>query len=340
MILFAGSQALTGRTEAAGQSSDKTGDTSVIPGNASLHSQPTAHTPIKGVTDAIANATFSQSRAAAAELGTEEDTLIAQTSSRTDQPGSRPLLPGLPVEEVVELEDVSDQALPVHTSAAKASNTTDTLHNPGSVRPASTQATGSANLTGANSSIDAAAAADFTNLPSSASKAFSLADQRAAEAAQDKAEQRMSQRARSPTLPKRTAVHGQKPDKQAYTLEDEVEAELTDRQNRRSASTGTTGIGAASAKTARYADGQLITDGVSPELAELNEEYDNDLTPFSSRAQAEHKTALGGSTAGSHTSGRDSFPASAHSTETGQRLGDDDERNLQAAQGTNFQSGQ
>ena len=327
---------------------------SATPGNASLQGQPAAHTSIKGVTGAIANATdaaSSLSRAAAAELGTEEDTVTAQTSSRTNRSASSPLLPGLPDNEgSLELEDVSDHASPFHssasrTAAAKASNTTNTLQHLGSEWPASTSATGSANPTGANSSTDAvdaaAAAAALSNPTGSASKAASLADLRAAEAAQDKAEQRMSQQASSLTQPKGTAVNTQKPSKQPNTLEDDSDAELTEVQNRLSTSTGAAGTGAASAKTARYADGQLITSGVNPsELAELKEEYDNYVNPTSNRAQAEHKTALGGSSAGSHTSGRGPFPTSTHSTQAGQRLGDDDEYNPHAALGTNFQSGQ
>ena len=347
-------QGLTGKTENAGPSSDTTGDataaSNATPGNASLQGQPAAGTSVKG---AIANATdaaSSLSRAAAAELGTEEDTLTAQTSSRTNRSASIPLLPGLPDNEgALELKDVSDHASPFHssasrTAAAKASNTTNTLQHLDSEWPASTSATGSANSTGANSSTDAvdaaaaaAAAAALSNPTGSASKAASLADLRAAEAAQDKAEQRMSQQASSLTQPKGTAVNTQKPSKQPY----ESDAELTEVQNRLSTSTGAAGTGAASAKTARYADGQLITSGVNPsELAELKEEYDNYVDPTSNRAQAEHKIALGGSSAGSHTSGRGPFPASTHSTQAGQRLGDDNEDNPQAALGTNFQSGQ
>ena len=269
----AGMQGLTGTTEPAGQSSGTTADTAadsnVTSGNASIQGQSAAHTPIRGVTGAIANATdavSSLSRAAAAELGTEGGSITAQTGSRTNQSAS-PLLPGL---------------------------------------------------------------------PDSASKAASLANQRAAEAAQDKAEQRTSQQASTLTQPNGTAVNAQELNKQPHMLEDEVDAELIDLQNRHNASTATAGIGA---KTARYADGQLITHIMSPsELAELHEEHDKYVDPTSGRAQAQHKTALG---AGSHTSGRGSFPASTHSTQTGQLLGDDGaEYNPQAALGTNFQSGQ
>ena len=348
-------QGLTGRTELDEQSSGTAGDataaTSATPGNASLQGRPAAHTPGKGVKGAIANATdavFSLSRAAAAELGTEEDTLTAQTSSRTNGSASSPLLPGLPDDgKALELEDVSDQALPTHTSAsrtaaAKTSNTTNTLQRSGSVQPASTQAMGTSSLTGTN--ISTVAAAALANPTRSASKAASLADQRAAEAAEDKVEQRMSQRASSLTQPKGTgtAVNAHKPKKQPHMFEDEVDAELTDLQTRRNASAGTAGIGAASAKTARYADGRLTTHGMNPsELTELNEEYDNYVDPTSSRAQTQHKTALGGSTAGSHNNGRGALPASAHTTQTGQLLEDgNDEYNPQAALGTNFQSGQ
>ena len=302
----AGLQGLTGTTDLAVQSSgttaNTTADSNITSGDASLQGRPAAHTPIKGVTGAIANATdavVSLSQAAAAELGTEEGT----------------------------------------------ANTTNTLQHSGSVWPAYTQATGSANLTGTNSSTDAvaAAAAALANPTGSASKAASLADERAAEAAQDKAEQRMSQQASSLTQPKGTAANAQKPNKQPHTLEDEVDAEFLVMQNRRDASAGTAGIGAASAKTARYADGQLTTHGMSPsELAELNEEHDNFVDPTWSRAQAQHKTALGGSTAGSHTSGRGAFPADTHRTQTGQLLGNEDDAddfNPQAAL-TNFQSGQ
>ena len=352
-------QGLTGRAELDGQSSGATGDataaSNATSGSASLQlGRPTAHTHSKGVTGAIANATdaiSSLTRAAAAELGTEEDTFTAQASSRTNRSASSPLLPGLPDDQAaIELKDVSDLALPTNTSAgrtaaAKPSNTTNLLQRSGSVQPASTQATGTANLTGTSSSTDAvAAAAALANPTGSAAKAASLADQRAAEAAEDKPEQRTSQRASSLTQPKGTgaAVTAHKPKKLPHLLEDEVDAELTDPQTTRSANAGAAGIGAASAKTARYADGQLTTHGMSPsELAELNQEYDNYIDPTSSRAHAQHKTALGASTAGSHANGRGALPAGAHSTRTGQLLEDgEDGYNPQAALGTNFQSGQ
>lgn len=334
-------QGVTGKTELAGNSSSTPGGTvnasSATSGSASVLGRPPAHTATQGVTGAIANATdavFSLSRAAAAELGTEEDTLTSQTSNRFNQSARSPLLPGLSDdEELVELEDEGNKAHPVHasgshTAAAQASNTTHMLQHSGSVQPASTQASGSAGLTGTHSSNHTVATTGLANPNGTASTAVSLADQRAAEMAQDKAEQRASQQAGGLTQPKGSGFSAHKPKTQAQALEDEADAQQNSLQNKHNSSTGT-------AKTARYADGQLIVGGVNPSE---NEELNN---YGSLRAQAQHKTASGGAAAGSHSSGRSgALPAGAHSSQTGQLLGDEGDYNPQAALGTNFQSGE
>ena len=275
----------------------------------------------KGVRGAIANATdgvLSISRAAAAELGTEEDTLIAPMGSRTNQSARNQQLPGLPeYEEALELEDVYTRATPSRASASRvAADKASSITNPlpsANARPAGTQAVGSASagLPGTNSSTDATALASSKG---NASKAASLADQRASEEAQDEEEQRTNQQVTAGSL---TQPKG--------------------------SSTSTAGTGATSAKTARYADGQLTTHGVTPsKLTELDEDFVDSTyaDPAQSRAQAEHKTALGGFTAGGQSSSRDDLPASARYTQTDQLLGDDGDYNPQAALGTNFQSGE
>lgn len=332
---------VTGKTELAGNSSSTSGGavnaSNATPGSASVLGRPAAHTATQGVTGAIANATdavFSLSRAAAAELGTEEDTLTAQTSGTFNQSARSPLLPGLSDDEDA-LEEVYNKAHAAHgsashTAAAKGSNTTNLLQRSGSVQPASTQATGSAGSTGTHSSNHTVAAAGLTNPKGSASTAVSLADQRAAEVAQDIAKQRASQQAGSLTQPNRSGFGAYKPKTQA--LEDEADAGQSSLQNRHKSSTGTSA--AASAKTARYADGQLVVGGMNPSEDEEPNIYGDP------GAQAQHKTALGGAAAGSHSSGRSALPTGVHSTQPGQLLGDGGKYNPQAALGTNFQLGE
>lgn len=336
-------QGVAGNIELAGNSSSTPGGTvnasSATLGGASVLDRPAGHTATQGVTGAIANATdavSSLSRAAAAELGTEEDTLTAHTSGRVNQSARSTVLPGLSDdEEAIELENVGTEATAAdasasHTAAAKASNATHMLQRSGSVQPASAEATGSAGLAGTHSSNHTAAAAGSANPRGSASTAVSLADQKAAEVAQDRAEQRASQQqAGSLTQPEGSGVSAHKPKTQAQALEDEADAEQDSLQHRHNSSTG-------AAKTARYADGQLIVGGINPSE---NEDPNNFADPG---AQAHHKTAPGGAAAGSHShsSGRSALPAGAHSTQTGQMLGDEDEYNPQAVSGTNFQSGE
>lgn len=132
------------------------------------------------------------SRAAAAELGTEDDALAAQTGSKSSQSASKQQLPyPLEYEGGLELDDMHNDA-----SADRASNITGMLSSAGGARPAATQAgdhSGTASLTGTNSSTGAVVAAALANPKGSASKAASLAGQRATE--QDEAERRVSQQA-------------------------------------------------------------------------------------------------------------------------------------------------
>lgn len=140
-------------------------------------------------------------RAAAAELGTEEDAFTAQTSSNSGQSARKqPLLSDLSVDEA-DLEDFYTTALPANASASstaadKASSTTGTLPTAGA-RQTATQAgdSASAHVTGTNSSTDAVVAAALANPKGSASKAATAASQRAAEEEQEEAEWRVRQQA-------------------------------------------------------------------------------------------------------------------------------------------------
>lgn len=355
------------------ESSSTTGNaaqaTSAASAHTSVQGRPAAQRPVKsskGTTTNTADPASSlSSRAAAAELGTESDSLTAQKSSKVARPASTQHLPGLADEEggleLVDYEDSPPSGTSVSRSAVDKAHSTTAGSSTGTSSSAlpSGRATAqagqtarpvSASTTGSNSSTDAVVAAALANPKSSASRAAVLAAAQKAAAEEDEQTDEEEELGASlqagqgtATRPKGSAVSGasiHKGQTQTQALQEDEEALGV--QLRPSVGRGTAGKGGIS----QNAVGQQSTSDMTPaEVAELNREYDEYVDPTPSRAQAQQQAgSKGGSAHGTSALGTysnsgavNALPASQRYTQSNELLGDDDEP--RAATGGKLASG-
>ena len=335
-------------------------------GHTAVQGRPAAQRPVKttkGTTANTADAAASSTRAAAAELGTESDSLTAQKSSKVARPAGRQQLPGLADEggglELVDYEDSPPSGTSASRSAADKARSTTAGSSAGTssdmlpsanARPAAASVARPAltSATGTNSSTDAVVAAALANPKGSASRAAMLAAAQKAAAEEDQLtdeeeELSASLQARQGAATRAkgsAATGGSSRTGQAQALQGDEGA--LDVQSRPKFGKSTAGAGG----TSQSAVSQRSTDMTPAELAELNREYDEYVDPTSSRAQAQqkagskHGSALGGSALGAHSNsgGVNALPVSERFTQSNELLGDDDEQG--AATGGTLASGE